>query len=108
MMMELPRPVSAYFRADLGDGVSVSECFAEDAVVIDEGNIYSGRDAIRDWKTDASSRYTYAVEPFALGKADGRTVVTAHLTGDFPGSPVDLRYFFVCKGDRIGSLEIKP
>jgi hypothetical protein len=32
--------------------------------------------------------------------------VTSHLVGDFPGSPVDLRYFFVLDGDKIASLEI--
>jgi hypothetical protein len=33
-------------------------------------------------------------------------VVTAHVAGDFPGSPIDLRYAFVLAGDRIARLEI--
>jgi hypothetical protein len=37
--------------------------------------------------------------------ADG-TVVTAHLTGDFPGNPVDLRYRFKLAGPEIIALEI--
>jgi len=36
------------------------------------------------------------------------TVVTSRLTGNFPGSPVDLRYFFRLEGDKIASLEIVP
>jgi hypothetical protein len=32
--------------------------------------------------------------------------VTSHVVGDFPGSPVNLRYFFVLEGDKIASLEI--
>lgn len=108
MNMELPRPISEYYQADQGDAVSVSECFTEDAVVIDEGNTYSGRHAIRDWKAKTSSTYTYTVEPSAIEEAGGKTVVTARLAGDFPGSPVDLRYFFGLKGDKIASLEIKP
>ena len=35
-----------------------------------------------------------------------RTVVTAHLTGDFPGNPVDLHYRFKVAGGEIAALEI--
>ena len=36
------------------------------------------------------------------------TVVTCRLTGNFPGSPVDLRFFFELEGDKIASLEVIP
>ena len=39
---------------------------------------------------------------------DGKIVVICRLKGDFPGSPVDLRYVFELAGDKISSLEIKP
>jgi hypothetical protein len=32
--------------------------------------------------------------------------VTGHVSGNFPGSPVDLRYAFVLDGERIARLEI--
>ena len=32
--------------------------------------------------------------------------VTARVTGDFPGSPVDLRYRFTLEGATIARLEI--
>jgi hypothetical protein len=35
-------------------------------------------------------------------------VVTARVTGDFPGSPVELRYGFALEGNRITRLEITP
>jgi hypothetical protein len=34
------------------------------------------------------------------------TTVTCRLTGDFPGSPVDVDYAFALKDGKIGSLEI--
>ena len=82
---------------------AVSECFTEDAVVKDEGNTYTGREAIHEWKTESSEKYNYTVEPFALEEVEGKTVVTAHVIGNFPGSPVDLRYFFGLEGrqDRV-------
>ena len=106
--LNLPKPIAAYFTADNGDGDAVSRCFTEDAVVKDEGHTHKGRAAIKAWKTDASTKYQYTCEPFACEAKDGKTVVTSHLVGNFPGSPVDLRYFFRLEGDKIASLEVVP
>ena len=108
MSPDLPTPIAAYFAADRGDGDAVARCFAELGVVTDEGHTYNGRAAISRWRTDAAAKYNYTSEPVAVERKDGKTVVTSHLVGDFPGSPVDLRYFFVLDGDKIGSLEIIP
>ena len=74
----------------------------------DEGHTHKGLAAIKGWKTDASAKYEYTCEPFACEEKGGKTVVTSHLVGNFPGSPVDLRFFFGLKGDKIASLEIIP
>ncbi|MBY8978295.1 nuclear transport factor 2 family protein [Rhodobacteraceae bacterium NNCM2] len=109
MNIDLPEVIDAYFKADKkGNTQAISECFTQDAVVVDEGNTYTGRDAIRQWMANTSTKYTYTVEPFALVEEGGRTVVTSHLVGNFPGSPVDLRYFFALKDDMIAELEIVP
>lgn len=109
MAIELPAPIARYFAADQGlDATAVAIQFAEDAVVKDEGHSYAGREAIRQWKTVSSAKYTYTVDPFAIADEAGLIVVTAHLTGDFPGSPVDLRYRFVLKNGLIAELEIAP
>lgn len=107
MTIILPDAIARYFAADKnGDAEMISECFTQDAILIDEGNTCTGRDAIRQWMANASTQYSYTVEPFALSEEDGRKLVTSHLIGNFPGSPVDLRYFFVLDGDRIAELEI--
>ena len=109
MNLNLPRPIAAYFAADdKGDGIGVSMCFTENAVVKDEGHTYQGRAAIERWKADASPKYQYRCEPFACEQKEGVTTVTSRLTGNFPGSPVNLRFFFKLEGDKIGSLEIIP
>jgi hypothetical protein len=104
----LPKPIAAYFTADKGDGEALSRCFTENAVVKDEGHTHKGRAAIKQWKTEASAKYEYTSEPFACEEKDRKTVVTSHLVGNFPGSPVDLRFFFELEGDKIASLEIIP
>lgn len=108
MPIDLSKPIVAYFTADKSDSEAVARCFTDHATVKDEGHTYRGRDAIKRWKADSATRYSYTSEPFAVEHKDGRIVVTSHLVGDFPGSPVDLRYFFVLDGDKIASLEIVP
>ena len=108
MTLDLPGPIVAYFTADKSDSEAVSQCFTENAVVKDEGHTYIGRAAIQQWKADVSARYQYTSEPLACERRGGTIVVTSRLTGNFPGSPVDLRFFFGLEGDKIASLEIIP
>jgi len=50
-------------------------------------------------------KYEYTCEPLACEEKDGRTIITCHLVGNFPGSPVDLRFFFKLEGDKIATLD---
>lgn len=108
MSPALPEPIAGYFAADAADGAAVARCFTADAVVVDEKKTYTGRDAIAAWKSEASAKYEYVAEPTAIEDQDGSLIVTAHLTGNFPGSPVDLRYAFTLRDDAIARLEIAP
>lgn len=106
MSVHLPAPLAAYFAADKTGRAAVADCFTQTAIVKDEGGIHSGREAIRRWKTEASRQYTYVSEPVAVAQEGDRTIVTSRVTGDFPGSPIDLRYAFVLDGEKIAALEI--
>jgi len=106
MPLSLPKPIADYFAADATDRAAVAKCFAADAVVIDERQTYRGREAIARWKTDASEKYDYVSEPIAIDERADKITVTAHVTGNFPGSPVDLRYAFSLAGNEITRLEI--
>jgi hypothetical protein len=108
MTLDLQEPVAAYFTADTQSAEGVAKCFTENAVVKDEGHTYHGRAAIKQWKAAASAKYQYTCEPFECEQKDGKVVVTSRLTGNFPGSPLNLRFFFALEGDKIASLEIIP
>ncbi len=99
MTIQMPAPVSAYFTADKADGDAVAQCFTEHALVKDEGHTHHGRAAIRKWKDDASAKFTYTCEPLACEQQDGKVVVRSRIEGNFPGSPVDLRFFFGLESD---------
>src|SRR5260370_36345720 len=99
--LNLPDPIAAYFAADKLDGEAVARCFTKDAVVKDEGRTYTGLAAIKQWKAKAAAKYIYTSEPFALENKDDMAVVTSRLTGNFPGSPVDLQFCFRLERGRI-------
>lgn len=102
----LPEPIAAYFASDTQSPEAVARCFTAQAVVKDEGHTHTGPDAIKAWKASASAQYTYTTAPFALEREDGLQIVTAHVAGNFPGSPIDLRYRFRLERGLIASLEI--
>ena len=102
----LPPPIAAYFAADTTDADRVAQCFTESAVVIDERREYRGRLAIAQWKAETTAKYHYTSEPLTVDASGGEATVNARVTGDFPGSPVELRYRFTLEGDKIARLEI--
>ena len=106
--IDLPAPVAAYFAADTAGAEAVAQCFTDGAVVIDERQEYRGRTAIARWKADVSAKFRYSVERLGARVAGDHTTVTGRVTGDFPGSPVDLQYHFTLEGDKIARLEIAP
>jgi ketosteroid isomerase-like protein len=107
MSLDLPTPVSNYFKAvNVQDVAAVLSAFADEASVRDEGQDMIGRAAIREWIEDTTRKYRATVMPTGVRQADERTIVTARVSGTFPGSPVELRYHFTITGDKIARLEI--
>jgi hypothetical protein len=108
MTINLPAPIAAYFVAEGGASEALAHCFTPTAVVKDEGHTYNGKVEIQRWKTESSTKYTYTSEPFTVEEKDGKIIVISRLTGNFPGSPTNLRYFFELDGNKIAALEIIP
>jgi ketosteroid isomerase-like protein len=106
--VDLPAPVAAYFTADTTGAEAVAQCFTDGAVVIDERQEYRGPAAIARWKAEASTKFRYTVERLGVHVSGDQTTVTGRVTGDFPGSPVELQYHFTLEGDKIARLEIAP
>jgi len=104
---KLPRPVADYFaRANAQDADAVTACFSETAIVRDEGQTRQGLSAIREWAEEVSRKYRPTVEIIDAAETDGKTVVRGRVSGDFPGSPIELRYILTLKGEKISRLEI--
>jgi ketosteroid isomerase-like protein len=97
--MKLPPLITDFVKAkNSRDSSAVVACFAEDAVVQDEGREMRGLLAIKEWSDKSFT---------GISETGEKTVLTATVTGNFPGSPVSLDFIFVIKGDRIAALSIQ-
>jgi hypothetical protein len=105
-----PEVISRYFELDADRDVDgVTALFTEDATVVDERQNHQGTTAIRAWRAGPASRYEYTTEVLGIeSTGDDRHVVTARLTGSFPGATVVLRHDFTLAGDCIARLVIAP
>jgi hypothetical protein len=107
MIKNLPKPIAFYIEAENSGDVSLFDrCFAEDATVRDESETHQGLAAIKDWKAETKKKYQHSVEPLSIVDQDGKFRLTNRLTGNFPGSPIELDFVFTIRGDHIVSLEI--
>jgi hypothetical protein len=107
MPIHLPPPIDAYVKAENSGNVeSLSECFASNARVRDEGRTYEGLAAIKKWKAETKKKYNHTVAPLEVAVRNRKTVLKAELSGNFPGSPVTLEFSFVLEDGKIASLEI--
>lgn len=106
MSLQLQSPIAAYFDADAKDTDALVQLFTPDAVVKDEGEAHEGHTAIRAWKAESHRKYTFRAEPLKAVTEGDKTTVVSRVSGDFPGSPVDLAFNFRLSDGRIASLEI--
>ena len=112
MALDVPKPLAEYLAAEeVKDADALSRCFTEDGTVHDEGQEYqgrdSGRDSIRQWKQAADAKYRYVLQTVNVQKFGDLVTVRARLTGEFPGSPVELDHIFKLSKNKIVSLEIR-
>jgi hypothetical protein len=103
----LAGPVARYIAgANAQDVDAVTACFGSDAVVHDEGKSRQGMAAIRQWAEEVSEKYHPIVEVIQVAAKDDRTILSGRVSGNFPGSPVELRYVFTLDMGKISRLEI--
>lgn len=106
MSIELPPTVAAFFHShNTGQTNDFNELFTDDALVNDEEQDYRGA-AIEGWIDEAIAKYKPIAEPTDIAQVGDRTIVTAQVRGNFPGSPAQLRYNFTVKNGKIATLVI--
>jgi ketosteroid isomerase-like protein len=105
---ELAPAIAAYLVAtNTHDTSAVAQCFADDANVFDEGLHQVGTAAIARWMEDTARRYQPRVEVLKVQHRTGKVLVSNVVSGNFPGSPLELRYTFrLNEQGKISRLDI--
>jgi hypothetical protein len=107
--LDLPAAITAYVNAaNIQDADTVVRCFVDDAVVLDEGVERRGATQVRAWAAEVSRKYHPVLEPLSVAATPAGIVVVGRVTGNFPGSPIDLHYTFELAGQKIQRLEVMP
>ena len=108
MNIELPPAIAAFFHVtntrEFADFLSL---FTAEAHVNDEANDYYGAQ-IADWIKRATAETKPTADVTDITRDGDTFAVTAQVSGHFPGSPVQLRYYFTLKESKIATLLIKP
>lgn len=107
MNIQLAHPINSYFDISNGiDPTGLKECFTPDAVVLDEGGTHQGLPAITTWFLDTRKKYNFQAKPLSVARNDTHEIVVAEVSGNFPGSPIQLSYAFLLHEGKIQSMEI--
>jgi ketosteroid isomerase-like protein len=107
MTIKLPRIINDYVDASNAHDVkSVVACFADNALVHDEGKDFRGKKIIEDWITKTIEKYKFQFKPISVRQDDAEVIVAVEVSGTFDGSPITLDYHFTIEGDKILSLAI--
>jgi hypothetical protein len=107
MKTDVPSVITSYFEASNANDIeALVALFSADANVSDENQTHRGTVEIKAWAQDVRTKFTFTTKVLTTTERDSVVVVTTNLSGDFPGSPVDLDYTFTLDKNKITSLEI--
>ncbi|NJL31265.1 MAG: nuclear transport factor 2 family protein [Phycisphaerales bacterium] len=108
MNKPLASAIVDFFKAhNTGQTDDFLNLFTADALVHDEAHEYRGP-AIRQWIDEAVAKYQPIADITNITTQGDQTLVTAKVSGKFPGSPVQLCYRFTLRDDKIAELAIGP
>lgn len=103
--MNLPNVITELTKAQNNfDSLAYANCFSETAVVFDEGKTHRGKSEIQKWIEKANAEYNAVMKPLVYSETD--EILKAEVSGNFPGSPINLNYHFELKDGLIESLKI--
>ncbi len=105
--MKLPKLLADLLAAqDKYDSHAFAENFSDDAIVHDEGKTYHGKTEIRQWNEMTNAKYKTKYKPLEVTTNGDKIILTAEISGTFPGSPAIIKYNFETKNHKISSLHI--
>ena len=107
MSISLQKPLADFFSAtNARDTEALFALFAPGATVDDEGFEYRGLDSIRGWIAETVERFRFSIDVIDASHAAERASIVGIVSGDFSGSPAQVRYDFQLDQQKIVSLKL--
>jgi len=88
------------------DNDAYAACFTENATVHDEGKTHNGKNEISQWIGHSNQQYQAVMKPLTYEEAGSEYLLTAEVSGNFPGSPATLKFHIGLENELIRSLKI--
>jgi len=105
--MNLPGIVTDLVKAQNSfDSAAYADCFSETGVMIEEGEPYKGRVAIRNLMEETNKKYRSVMRPLDYTEEVHSGVLSAECSGTFPGSPLVLKFNFEIVDGQIQRLKV--
>lgn len=105
--IKMPKIIESYIQASNDNNRdNFIQCFSSSATVLDEGETLVGHEAIGKWFTSTRTKYKFKCEPLAIDERGDDFLLTAKVSGNFPGSPVTLDYNIKVIKSKIQDLRI--
>jgi len=105
--MNLPKVVADLVQAQNEfNSRAYTDCFAETAVVYDEGKVHQGRTEILQWITQSNEQYRSVMKPLDFRESGATGVLSTEVSGTFPGSPIVLQFHFEIRDGLIQTLKV--
>lgn len=105
--MNLHKTVASLIAAQNNhDSQAYVACFSDTAIVHDEGKAHKGKSEIQRWIEKSDREYHTELTPLNYQGTETESLLTAEVSGDFPGSPAILRFYFGLKDGLVSSLSI--
>ena len=88
------------------DTIEFTAAFAMNAIVNDENQVYHGRKEIRQWNETTNTKYQPCFEVLDVFKINDEHILTIRMSGNFPGSPLAVKFHITLNDDLIVLLKI--
>ena len=105
--MNLPKVVEDLVQAQNNfDNIAYAACFSETGEMFDEGVLYKGRVAIEHLIAETNEKYRSVMKPLEYTANGTSGVLSAEVSGTFPGSPLVLKFHFDIIDGKIQYLKV--
>lgn len=105
--MTLPKVVEELVTTQNNfDSVAYANCFAETAVVFDDGRTHHGRKEIQQWIAEANEQYKATMKPVSFEEKGKESLLQVEASGNFAGSLFTFKYHLEIADGLIQSLRI--